>query len=54
MNVRFVVAMAAYALLAILGTVTLTGKIRTALWIFLGGLAVKTAIAAAARRGDHS
>jgi hypothetical protein len=52
MNVRFVVAMAAYALLAILGTITLTGKIRTALWIFLGGLAVKTAIAAAARRGD--
>jgi len=52
MKVRFFVAMTAYALLAILGAVTLTGKIRIALWIFLGGLALKTAIAAASRKGD--
>jgi hypothetical protein len=52
MNARFVAAMAAYALLAILGALTLTGKIRIALWIFLGGLAVKTVIATASGRGD--
>jgi len=45
--------MAAYALLAILGAVTLSGKMRTALWIFLGGLAVKTVIAVAARKDDQ-
>jgi hypothetical protein len=45
--------MAAYALLALLGAFTLTGKIRIALWIFLGGLAVKTLIAVAAARGDQ-
>ena len=53
MNVRFAVAMAAYAILALLGAVTLTGNIRLALWIFLGGLAAKTVIAVlASRRGD--
>ena len=45
--------MAAYALLAILGAVTLSGKMRAALWVFLGGLAVKTVIAVAARKGDQ-
>jgi hypothetical protein len=53
MNARFAIAMATYAALALLGAVTLTGKIRVALWIFLGGLAVKTVIAVAARRGDE-
>ncbi len=53
MNARFAAAMAAYALLAILGAVTLSGKIRTALWIFLGGLAAKTVIAVASRRHDQ-
>lgn len=52
MNARFVVAMATYAILAILGALTLTGKIRMALWIFLGGLAAKTAIAVASRKGE--
>jgi len=47
MNVRFSVAIAAYAVLAILGAILLSGKIRAALWIFLGGLAAKTAIAMA-------
>ena len=51
MNARFAVAMATYAALAILGAVTLTGKIRVALWIFLGGLAAKTVIYVASRRG---
>ena len=35
-------ALAAYAALATLSTLTLTGKIRIAVWIFLGGMAVKT------------
>jgi hypothetical protein len=38
-------AMAAYAVLALLATLTLDGKMRLAVWIFLGGLALKTLIA---------
>ena len=53
MKARFAVAMITYALLALLGAVTLTGKIRIALWIFLGGLAAKTLIAMAAHRDDQ-
>ena len=52
MNVRFAVAMAVYAVLAALGAILLTGKIRAALWILLGGLAAKTVIAMAQGRGD--
>jgi hypothetical protein len=37
-----VAAMAAYAAFATLATLTLTGKVRIAVWIFLGGMAVKT------------
>src|SRR5260370_1101234 len=51
MNVRFAVAMGVYAVLALLGSVLLTGKIRDALWILLAGLAVKTLIVMAQRRG---
>jgi hypothetical protein len=39
---RLIAAMAAYVLLAALAGVTLTGKMRIAVWIFLGGMAVKT------------
>lgn len=42
---KFVVAMSAYAVLAVVATFTLDGVIREALWILLGGLAVKTWIA---------
>jgi hypothetical protein len=35
-------AMAAFAAIAALATFTLTGKMRIAVWIFLGGMAVKT------------
>ncbi len=41
MNVRFALAMSAYAVLALAGAFTLTGQIRLALWIFLGGLAAE-------------
>jgi hypothetical protein len=52
MNVRFATAMAAYAVLAILATFLFTGKVRAALWIFLGGLAVKTLIVVASRKDE--
>ena len=38
-------AMGTYAVLAILAAVTLDGKMRLAVWIFLGGLALRTVIA---------
>jgi hypothetical protein len=52
MKVRFAAAMAVYAILAILGGFTLTGKMRIALWIFLGGLALKTLIVMAQRKDE--
>jgi len=42
---RLAAAMAAYAVLALLATFTLDGKLRLAVWILLGGLALKTLIA---------
>jgi hypothetical protein len=53
MNVRFALAMSAYAVLALAGAFTLTGQIRLALWIFLGGLAAKTALEMARRKYDE-
>jgi hypothetical protein len=53
MNVRFATAMGAYAILALLGAILLTGKMRAAVWIFLGGLAAKTLIVMAQRRHDE-
>jgi hypothetical protein len=47
---RFLWAMGTYAILATLAAVTLDGKMRAAVWIFLGGLAVKTLIAYKAPR----
>ena len=41
---RFYMAMGTYAALAILAGVTLDGKMRLAVWIFLGGLALRTVI----------
>jgi hypothetical protein len=45
MQKRFYRAMVAYAVLALMATFTLDGKFRLAVWIFLGGLALKTCIA---------
>ena len=45
MKNRFLAAMAAYAMLALLATFTTSGKIRLATLIFLAGLALKTVIA---------
>jgi len=44
--------MASYAVLAILAGFFLTGKIRGAVWIFLGGLAAKTVIVVMSRREE--
>lgn len=45
MQKRLWAAWAAYAILAVLAAVTLEGLFRAAVWILLGGLAVKTLIA---------
>ena len=45
MQKRFYRAMVAYVVLAMMATFTLDGKFRLAVWIFLGGLALKTCIA---------
>jgi hypothetical protein len=45
MNTRFLWAMGTYAILALLAALTLEGLMRNAVWILLGGLAVKTYIA---------
>jgi len=46
---RLIAALAAYALLALAAEFTLTGKMRIAVWIFLGGLLVKTWLSALPR-----
>lgn len=53
MKPRLVTAMCAYAVLAALAAVTLEGMFRVMVWIFLGGLAVKTWIAMIVNRADR-
>ena len=50
MNVKFLVAMATYGAMAALAAFTLDGKLRIAVWILMGGLALKTVIAYYAHR----
>jgi hypothetical protein len=45
MDNRFLWAMGTFAVLALLAALTLDGLMRDAVWILLGGLAVKTYIA---------
>ena len=42
MEKRLLWAMAAYGLLALMAALTLDGKFRLGVWIFLAGLALKT------------
>lgn len=42
---KFYTALAAYGAIALLATLTLDGKFLWVVWIFLGGLALKTYIA---------
>ena len=44
---KLTLALAAYAVIAALAAVTLEGNLRLAVWILMGGLAVKTWIASA-------
>ena len=39
---KFYLAMTCYALIALLAGLTLDGNARLVVWIFLGGLAIKT------------
>ena len=52
MDRRFAAAMLTYSGLAILAGFTLSGKILTATWIFLGGIALKTWLAVLRRRAE--
>jgi len=52
MNVRFVAAMSAYAVLAILAGFTLTGDIRVGTWVILGYFAFRTWLVVLKRRED--
>ena len=45
MTARLYWAMGAYGVLALLALLTLDGLLRMAVWILLGGLALKTVIA---------
>jgi len=45
MRTRLFWAMGCYGVLALLAAFTLDGVMRTAVWILVGGLAVKTVIA---------
>lgn len=52
MNVRFVAAMSAYAVLAILAGFTLTGNIRLGTWVILGYFAFRTWLVVLKSRED--
>jgi hypothetical protein len=45
MTSRFIWALGVYAVLALMAAFTLEGNLRTAVWILLAGLTVKTCIA---------
>lgn len=45
MTSRFIWALGVYAVLALMAAFTLDGNLRTAVWILLAGLTVKTCIA---------
>lgn len=51
-DLKFIAAMSTYGILAILAGFTLDGRIRAAVWVFLGGIAIKTVLAVLKRRVD--
>jgi hypothetical protein len=51
-DLKFIAAMCTYAVLALLAGFTLDGKLRTATWVFLGGIAIKTILVVVKRRLD--
>ena len=44
-RLKLTIALAVYAGIALIDTLMLEGVVRTAMWIFLGGLTLKTLIA---------
>lgn len=52
MDLKFTAAMGAYAGFAILAGFTLSGNLRIATWIFLGGIALKTLLVVLKRHQD--
>jgi len=53
-NQKLISALVAYALIAISANFTLEGNIRLAVWVLMGGLALKTLVAAQQLRAQHS
>jgi len=45
MNRRFIAALSIYVVLAVAAGLTLEGKFSAAVWIFLGGIAIRTCLA---------
>jgi hypothetical protein len=51
-DLKFIAAMCSYAILALFAGFTLEGRIRAAVWVFLGGIAIKTVLVVLKRRLD--
>jgi len=51
-DLKFIAAMCSYGILAVFAAFTLEGRIRAAVWIFLGGIAIKTLLLVLKRRWD--
>jgi hypothetical protein len=51
-DLKFIAAMFCYGILALLAGFTLEGRFRLAVWIFLGGIAIKTLLVVLKRRMD--
>ena len=54
MRKRLLAAVAAYLVIGLMAALTLTGLFRTAVWIFLGGLALRTLIAFQVEQSQES
>jgi hypothetical protein len=51
-DLKFIAAMCTYGLLALVAGFTLEGRIRAAVWVLLGGIAIKTLLVVLKRRLD--
>jgi hypothetical protein len=51
-DLKFIAAMCSYGILALLAGLTLEGKMRIAVWVFLGGITIKTLLVVLKGRWD--
>jgi hypothetical protein len=51
-DLKFIAAMSSYAILALIAGFALDGRVRLAVWVFLGGIAVKTVLVVLQRHSD--